>query len=192
MLSESDRKTLLTIAREAMLAAAHQSPAPKLDLASLPPSLTEPRATFVTLNIGHELRGCIGGLYPSAPLAQDVQYHAAAAATEDPRFPPVSAHEAPIIHIEISVLTVPEPVPHQSPEELLQILRPLVDGVILISGWHRATFLPQVWERVPNPVQFLEMLSEKAGGSPDLWRNPATEVLRYQVEIFEEPISSNE
>lgn len=192
MLSESDRKTLLTIAREAITAAAHQRPAPKLDLASLPSPLTEPRATFVTLNIGHELRGCIGGLYASAPLAQDVQYHAAAAATEDPRFPPVSIYEAEVLHIEISVLTPPEPVPHQSPEELIKTLRPLVDGVILVSGWHRATFLPQVWERVSDPVQFLEMLSEKAGGSPDLWRNPATEVLRYQVEIFEEPWASHE
>ncbi len=192
MLSESDRKTLLTIAREAVTTAAHHHPAPKLDLTGLPPALTEPRATFVTLNIGHELRGCIGGLYANAPLAQDVQYHAAAAATEDPRFPPVSVHEAQIIHIEISILTTPEPVPHQSPEELIQILRPLVDGVILVSGWHRATFLPQVWERVPDPIQFLEMLSEKAGGSPDLWRNPATEVLRYQVEIFEEPRDHHE
>jgi AMMECR1 domain-containing protein len=70
----------------------------------------------------------------------------------------------------------------------------LVDGVILVSGWHRATFLPQVWERVPDPIQFLEMLSEKAGGSPDLWRSPTTEVFKYQVEIFEEPrpITNNE
>jgi AmmeMemoRadiSam system protein A len=187
MLSESDRKTLLAIAREAITAAAHQTAVPNINLNTLPPALREPRATFVTLDIDHELRGCIGGLYADAPLAQDVQRHAIAAATEDPRFPPLSTHEVAIVHIEVSVLTPPEPVPHQSPDELLHTLRREVDGVILVSGWQRSTFLPQVWERVPDPINFLDMLSEKAGGPPDLWRDPATEILRYQVEIFEEP-----
>jgi AmmeMemoRadiSam system protein A len=187
MLSESDRKTLLAIAREAITAAAHQTAVPNLNLDTLPPTLREPRATFVTLNIDHELRGCIGGLYAELPLAQDVQQHAIAAANEDPRFPPVSTHEVPILHIEVSVLTPPEPVLRRSPEELLRTLRPEIDGVILVSGWRRSTFLPQVWERVPDPIRFLDMLSEKAGGPPTLWRDPSTEILRYQVEIFEEP-----
>jgi uncharacterized protein len=189
MLSDSDRTALLSIAREAVTAAAHQIAAPELQLDTLSPALREPRATFVTLDINHGLRGCIGGLYADAPLALDVQQHATAAATEDPRFEPVTPQEAAALHIEVSVLTSPEPVPVPSnePDALLKALRPEVDGIILISGWRRATFLPQVWDHVPDPVRFLEMLSEKTGGPPDLWRNPATEVLRYQVEIFEEP-----
>jgi len=187
MLSDSDRSTLLRIAREAVTAAANDQPLPSLDLDSLPAALRENRASFITLTIDHELRGCIGGLQAMMPLALDVQQHAAGAAMEDPRFPPVSRTEAPYLRIEISVLTAPEPVPHKSPEELIAALRPGIDGVILKSGWrHKATFLPQAWEKVPDPVLFLEMLSEKMGASPDAWRYPNTEVFRYQVEMFEE------
>jgi len=187
MLSETDRSTLLVIARESITTAVHNQPLPSLNLHSLSPALNEPRATFITLNIDHELRGCIGGLYASQPLALDVQEHARSAALHDPRFPPVIPSEIPHLHIEVSVLTLPELVAHQSPEDLLEILRPNIDGVMLVSGYRRSTFLPQVWEKVPNKVQFMEMLSEKMGASPSAWRLPTTEVYRYQVEIFEEP-----
>jgi AmmeMemoRadiSam system protein A len=186
MLSDSDRAALLVIAREAIVAAAHNQPPPALNLNSLSPALREPRATFITLNIGHELRGCIGGLYANQPLALDVQEHARGAALHDPRFPPVSPAEVPHLHIEVSVLTPPKLVPHASPEDLLSSLRPNVDGVILVSGYRRSTFLPQVWEKVPDKIQFMEMLSEKMGASPNAWRLPTTEAYRYQVEIFEE------
>lgn len=187
MLSDFDRATLLVIARQAVNAAAANQPMPALDLDSLSPALREERATFITLTIDHELRGCIGGLLAAMPLALDVQQHAAGAALDDPRFPPVSPSEAPYLRIEISVLTPPEPVPHKTPEELIAALRPGIDGVILKSGWrHKATFLPQVWEKVPDPALFLEMLCEKMGAPPDAWRYPSTEVLRYQVEMFEE------
>lgn len=187
MLSPDERSTLLRIARQAITAAANDQPRPGFDVESLPPALRELRATFVTLNIGDDLRGCIGGLYASMPLALDVQEHAIGAALFDPRFPPVSPEEVPWLHIEISVLTPPETVTFHSPDELLTALHPNVDGVILTSGWRRATFLPQVWEKVPDPVRFLEMLSEKMGASPDQWQMPDTEVMRYQVEVIEEP-----
>ena len=186
MLSEPDRSTLLTFAREAITAIAHNQPLPKISLESLSPPMHEERATFVTLTEHGELRGCIGGLYATMPLALDVQHHAVAAATEDPRFPPVAAGEVQHLRIEISILTLPELVPHKSPEDLLAILRPNVDGVILKSGRHRSTFLPQVWEKVTDAITFLEMLSEKAGASPNLWREATTDVYRYQVEVFEE------
>ena len=186
MLSDSDRATLLDIARAAIVAAAADQPLPALDLPQLAPALREPRATFVTLNLRGELRGCIGGLQAVVPLALDVQDHARSAARHDPRFPPVPAEVVPHLHIEISVLTPPEPVLFGSPEELLSQLRPQVDGIILAAGYRRATFLPQVWEKVPDPVQFLEMLSEKMGASPNAWRLPGTEVQRYTVETFEE------
>lgn len=187
MLSDSDRATLLQMARAAITAAANDERPPKLDLATLPPALLEPRATFVTLNEYHQLRGCIGGLYATAPLAVDVQEHARGAALDDPRFSPVGPREVPHLHIEISVLTKPELIPHTSPEDLLAQLRPHHDGVILVNGYHRATFLPQVWEKVPDKVTFLEMLSDKMGASPNAWRDPSTEVFRYEVEEFAEP-----
>lgn len=191
MLTLDDRAAVLKIAREAIAAAVCDRLRPALDLARLSPSLRESRATFVTLNLGGDLRGCIGALYASLPLALDVQEHAVGAALYDPRFPPVSPVEVPRLHIEISVLTPPEPITFHSADELLNLLRPNVDGVILACGWRRATFLPQVWEKVPNPVQFLDMLSEKMGAPPEQWRMPDTEVLRYQVEVVEEPVTED-
>jgi AmmeMemoRadiSam system protein A len=187
MLSETDRSTLLRIARDAIAAVAARKPPPPLDLESLSPPLLESRASFVTLTTPDgELRGCIGGLEARFPLALDVQEHAAGAALNDPRFPPVAPEEVPDLRVEISVLTVPEPIPHRTPEELLAALRPHVDGVVLRAGERRATFLPQVWEKVEVPVRFLEMLSEKMGAGPNAWRFPNVEALRYQVEMFEE------
>lgn len=187
MLSDSERTTLLAVARTAITAAAEGQRPPALNLAALPQALNEPRATFVTLNEHHQLRGCIGGLYAQAPLAIDVQQHAQGAALNDPRFSPVRPEEVPQLKIEISVLTKPELIAHTSPEDLLAQLRPHVDGVILVSGYYRATFLPQVWDKVPDKVRFLEMLSDKMGASPNAWRQPTTEVYRYEVEEFEEP-----
>jgi AmmeMemoRadiSam system protein A len=108
------------------------------------------------------------------------------AATYDPRFDPVTSDEAERLHIEISVLTTPEPIAYQTPDELLKILRPRIDGVMLKQDFRRATFLPQVWEKIPDPQTFLEMLSEKMGARYDAWRSPTTEAFRYQVEMFEE------
>jgi AmmeMemoRadiSam system protein A len=186
MLSDSERHTLLEIARETIRAAAANQPSPKIDLHSLPPALREERTCFVTLTLHHALRGCIGGLEAREALALDVQEHAMGAATLDPRFDPVAPHEVDKVHIEISVLTVPELVTYQSPDELLKILRPTIDGVMLKQGMRRATFLPQVWEKIPDPQTFLEMLSEKMGARYNAWRSPTTQTYRYQVEMFEE------
>jgi AmmeMemoRadiSam system protein A len=120
-----------------------------------------------------------------------VQAHAAGAALYDPRFSPLTPAELPGVHIEISVLTAPELLTFRSPQELLTLLRPNLDGVILSYGGRRATFLPQVWEKVPDPVRFLEMLSEKMGASSQQWRMPDTDVMRYQVEVFEEPAAKD-
>ncbi len=186
MLSPADRSTLLTIARASIVAATAGRKLLPLDVDTLAEPLREHRASFVTLTSEGGLRGCIGGLEPLMPLALDVREHAVGAALNDPRFPPVIPAEVPRLHIEISVLTVPALVPHRSPEELLAALRPHVDGVVLRLGYRRATFLPQVWEKVPDPVSFLEMLSDKMGASPDTWRLPSVEVLRYEVEEFSE------
>jgi AmmeMemoRadiSam system protein A len=125
------------------------------------------------------------------PLAQDVVEHARAAATEDFRFYPVRPEEARALEIEISVLSEPAPLAYTHPDDLFTLLRPGVDGVILVSGRHRATFLPQVWEKVPSPALFLDMLCEKAGLPRRAWRTGHPDILTYQVESFHESVAAN-
>jgi AmmeMemoRadiSam system protein A len=159
---------------------------PPLDAASLTPSLREEGSSFVTLTVHGQLRGCIGSLEPYQSLAEDVREHAAAAALQDPRFPPVEPDELKGIEIEVSRLTRPVPLEYQDAEDLLARLCPHVDGVILRDGFQRATFLPQVWEKIPDRVQFLENLCYKMGAKPDLWRRKHLDVLTYKVEEFHE------
>lgn len=185
-LSLAEKRRLLTLAREAITAAVAGADAPPLDEAALPSALRRPAAAFVTLRRAGELRGCIGGLEARWPLYEDVRRHAIQSATQDYRFPPVGPDELPEIEIEISVLTEPQPLAYGSPPELPGRLRPLVDGVTLGLGQLRATFLPQVWGRVPEPEKFLSMLCEKMGLPADTWRNTRLEVSVYQVEEFAE------
>lgn len=184
-LGPNERATLLSLARRAVGLAAERRPLPRLDLKDLPPSLTEPGCAFVTLTRGGDLRGCIGGLEVRFPLAQDVWEHAYAAAREDPRFLPVGPDEVVELKIEISRLT-PAARLDVPPERIPDSLRPGVDGVILRRRLQRATFLPQVWEKVAAPEQFLDMLSDKAGLPRQAWRQGEVEVFVYQVENFEE------
>jgi AmmeMemoRadiSam system protein A len=120
------------------------------------------------------------------PLILDVQEHAISAAFEDYRFPPVQVGELNRILIEISILTSPNELEYQSTEELLSKLRPGLDGVILKNGFQRATFLPQVWEKIKTKENFLQQLCLKMGANSDLWRKKKLQVLTYQVEEFHE------
>lgn len=185
-LSPSERQLLLSIARQALEAALTGGSLPDLPLDSFSSRLKELGASFVTLTRCGELRGCIGALEPRDPLALDVREHAIAAATQDYRFPPVSPQELPEIEIEISVLTVPKDLEYSTPDDLLARLRPGVDGVTLLDGWRRATFLPQVWEKLPNPQVFLSYLCQKMGAPSDLWCTKKLRVQTYQVEEFHE------
>jgi AmmeMemoRadiSam system protein A len=186
-LSEEEKQILLQLARQALEHGVRGTKLPPLDWSSLPERLHAPGATFVTLTIGGALRGCVGALEPYQPLAEDVREHAIAAALEDYRFPPVRPEELDRIRIEVSVLTRPQPLDYESPDELLSRLRPHVDGVILQDGLRRATFLPQVWEKIPDPADFLDNLCYKMGVAPDLWRRKHLDVFTYQVEEFHEP-----
>jgi AmmeMemoRadiSam system protein A len=185
-LTADEKETLLRLAREALRegVSAHSLPALKLD--SLTPALRAEGASFVTLTIGGQLRGCIGALEPYQPLAQDVREHTLAAALEDPRFPPVSPDEVSGIEIEISRLTFPRNLNYENADDLLSCLRPHVDGVILRDGFRRATFLPQVWEKIPDKAEFLDNLCYKMGEAPDMWRRKHLDVQVYQVEEFKE------
>ncbi|MBN2385879.1 MAG: AmmeMemoRadiSam system protein A [Anaerolineales bacterium] len=185
-LTPEEKQTLLQLARQALEAGVRGQALPPLDLEGLTPALRAEGASFVTLTRGGALRGCIGALEPYQPLAEDVREHARAAALEDYRFPPVQESELAGIEVEVSRLTVPVPLAYRQPGDLLEKLRPGVDGVILRDGVRRATFLPQVWEKIPDPQEFLSNLCSKMGARPDTWRLRLLTVLTYQVEEFHE------
>ncbi|MGQ9718021.1 MAG: AmmeMemoRadiSam system protein A [Anaerolineae bacterium] len=185
-ISPEDRRYLLTLARQTITRALEGQEPPEVDLNTVSEALRRPGASFVTLTIGGELRGCIGSIEPRRPLVLDVQENAIAAAFHDPRVPPRNRRELDQTHIEISVLTVPQLLEYDGPADLLAKLRPEVDGVIIERGWHRATFLPQVWEKLPDPHEFMAHLCLKAGLSADDYRRPGLRVYTYQVEMFEE------
>jgi len=150
-LTASERESLLKLARRSIEAAVAGKPVSGLPPEEITTALTEKGASFVTLTIGGNLRGCIGALEAYQPLMNDVQEHAVAAAMEDFRFPPVSRAEVPHLEIEVSRLTPPQRLEYSQPLELLNLLKPGIDGVVLRDGPRRATFLPQVWEKSRMP-----------------------------------------
>ncbi|HNW95299.1 MAG TPA: AmmeMemoRadiSam system protein A [Anaerolineaceae bacterium] len=185
-LTPDEWDALMRIAKEAVLAAANGRRPAALPSADLPPRLLEDGAVFVTLTKSGQLRGCIGSLEAWQPLAEDVRLRAYQAAVEDPRFPPLEPAELPRIEIEISRLTEPVALPYEHPEDLPRLLKPHQDGVILADGRRRATFLPQVWEQLPRPEEFLSHLCAKMGARPSLWREKVLDVWIYHVEEHKE------
>jgi AmmeMemoRadiSam system protein A len=185
-LTDSERSFLLSLARQSIENCLNNIPLPPLKFSELSLNLKEQGASFVTLTYKGYLRGCVGALEAYQSLAEDVREHAIAAAFQDYRFPQVQAKEIKDIQIEISYLTRPTPLSYENPDELLKKLRPNIDGVVIQDGMHRATFLPQVWEKIPIPEEFLDQLCMKMGAPPDLWRRKKLEVKTYQVEEFHE------
>mgnify|MGYP001133555819 CR=1 FL=1 len=185
-LGQTEQALLLEIARESLNLSVQGEALNAVQLESLPENLRKDGASFVTLTKSGQLRGCIGALEAYQPLAQDVQEHAKAAALQDYRFPQVRPDELSQIAIEISVLTPKTPLQYATPEDLPHLLRPGVDGVVLQDGFRKATFLPQVWDQLPQPAQFLAHLCQKMGASPELWRRKLLTVFTYQVQEFHE------
>ncbi len=185
-LSFDEKRTLLQIARRSMIEAVSREKVTPIQLENLPARLQQDGASFVTLTKEGELRGCIGTLEAYQPLALDVQEHAIAAALEDYRFNPVTPGELDQIEMEISWLSEPQDIDYDKPDSLPDHLRPGVDGVILQDGFRKATFLPQVWQQLPDPKYFLSHLCQKMGASADLWRRRKLQVKIYQVEEFNE------
>jgi len=183
--SSQDRAILLGLARQSLQKAVAGEP-----LTSVPPGLPAlllaKKGCFVTLTIKAELRGCIGNILPDRPLAEAVVGNARLAALSDSRFSPVTPAELPDIDVEVSVLSTPTQLHFISADDLMKKLRPHVDGVVLKIGEHRATFLPQVWDQLPDPNDFLNHLTTKAGLYPQAWRDGNTELLIYYVEAFKE------
>ena len=142
-------------------------------------------ASFVTLNQQGQLRGCIGSLQAHRPLITDIQANAIAAALHDPRFAPLTLAELDVTAVEVSVLSPMQPLDFDSEEHALAQLRPGVDGVVFEFERHRSTFLPQVWEQLPNARQFMAHLKHKAGLAPDFW-TANVRLQRYTVRKFKE------
>ncbi len=149
--------------------------------------LKEKHGVFVTLNKHGDLRGCIGSLEARESVLEGVKHNALNAAFHDPRFRPVDRSEVGALEIEVSILTEPEPLEYRDHKDLLKKLRPGLDGVIIRSGYAGATFLPQVWEQLPDEEDFLAHLCAKAGLPADAWKTKKLEVSTYQVQCFEEP-----
>lgn len=179
-------------------------PAPEPDVAGLP-WLAEPGACFVTLHLlspglgradgppaaaprpdPPRLRGCIGTIEPYRSLLDDVRGNARAAAFRDPRFPELSRAEYPSLHVEVSELSPREPIPYVDRADLVGKLRPGVDGLLLEYGGRRGTYLPQVWDQIPDPSDFLASLVTKARLPQGFWSDDVA-ISRYTVTAYEEP-----
>jgi len=194
-LSDEDQQTCLQIARESIKYGLQQGTALKLITRDYSDNLQQNLATFVTLHKNGELRGCIGALEAYQPLINDIAEHAYAAAFKDPRFPALEKNEFeqldPALEknefeqldIKISILGKPERMTFEDEEDLLQKIRPGVDGLILEQGHNRGTFLPSVWEQVADKKEFLNHLKVKAGLSQQWWDN-AVKISRYETFSF--------
>jgi AmmeMemoRadiSam system protein A len=172
-----------------LLGVARHAIASELSLVATAPqmdgALQRPGATFVTLLCAEELRGCIGSLSARRTLAVDVRENALSAAFRDPRFPPLAAHEFPSLSIEVSLLSAPQIASFATEAELLSRLIPGVDGVALELDDRRATFLPQVWDMIPEPREFVAALKSKARLPADFW-SPQMNVSLYRVTKWKE------
>lgn len=187
----AERRTLHALARQAVREVVTTGHLPQISAAAIAPNLAVPRGCFVTLTRAGRLRGCIGNINPQEPLYLAILENARGAARRDSRFPPVAERELDQLEIEISVLTAPEPLAFASPADLLAKLQPHTDGVVLRIGHHSATYLPQVWEQLPDKEAFLDSLAKKAGCLPSAWRGPDVTVLIYHSESFGDPAAGS-
>lgn len=184
-LTGEERNILLKLARSAIEANLIKGSKVKRP-EEISSTLKEKRGCFVTLHKNGVLRGCIGIIEPIKPLVSAVEENALNAAFRDPRFPPLKKDELSAIDIEISVLTIPKVLEHKDYEDLKKKLKPYVHGVIVSRGYLGATFLPQVWEQLPDKEVFLEHLCQKGGMEKTAWKNKETVIKVYEAEYFSE------
>jgi AmmeMemoRadiSam system protein A len=184
-LSNNDQQELLSLARESIRIRLLFQRDLHIDETAFSPALQQYAASFVTLRNEDKLRGCIGATRATEPLVADVVHHATASAFDDPRFPPLTLEEEAEISIDISVLSTPIPLTFSSEQSLLQQLSPGRDGVIIEVGAHRSTFLPCVWDSLPNKADFLTQLKLKADLTTDFWSDDL-KAWRYETRHFHE------
>ena len=186
MLDEKQGQILVALARNAIAA---QLGLPQTRVDASGDWLKEPSATFVTLTRHGQLRGCIGTLEAHRTLLEDVRANAVAAAFRDLRFSPLTEDEFAETHVEVSLLSAAQPLTFSDEADALRQLRPGVDGIILEHGRQRSTFLPQVWEQLPLPHQFMAHLKMKAGLPADFWSEDIR-LARYTVTKWKEEKAS--
>jgi len=186
LLEYQDRVVLLKLVRSVITAELLKDKSGFVKPKCVSPVLQEKRGCFVTLHLGGSLRGCIGTIEPTTSLFSCVEENAINAAFRDPRFSPLGKDEIDAVDIEISVLTVPRVLKFIDCEDLKKRLVAGVHGVILSQGYCRSTFLPQVWEQLPQKEEFLEHLCIKGGMSRSAWREPGLRVEVYEAEYFSE------
>lgn len=184
MIPENNRKELLGYAKEIIKARIEQR-SPSFELADCE-LYSQNRGCFVSLHKNGNLRGCIGIISPEYPLLEAVKINAINAAFDDPRFFPLQNDELDEISLEISILSVPQELKYCDSNDLIKKLIPEKHGVIISKGFRKATFLPQVWEQLPDPVQFLKHLCTKAGLNPFSWKESDLSVQIYEAEVFSE------
>jgi AmmeMemoRadiSam system protein A len=189
-LSPEQGQLLVKLARHTLMERLGKA-VPQNQIDALSAALKDPcfqisRGTFVTLKINGQLRGCIGNLASDESLVNGVRRNAINAAFHDPRFAPLSAQELDRVEIEVSILTESQPLEYRDGADLLTKLKPDVDGVTIRLGHTGATFLPQVWEQLPQPQDFLAHLCLKAGLADDAWKSGKLQVSIYQARHFEE------
>ena len=182
--SDDQKKALLDYAWRVVEAAAIKEEAPVMSASELErfPIFRLRRGVFVTIDKNERLRGCIGNLISVEPLHQGILINGTNAALRDHRFTPLMKDELPSIRVSISVLTHPQQQ-QWKPEEFAEKLRPGIDGVILICNGKQSTYLPQVWDMISNPEQFLDQLALKQGSRADAWKNPGTVIYTYQATV---------
>ncbi len=180
-LPTQDRDVLIDVARASISHGLKHNRPVEIDPAQFSEALNQPRASFVTLKIAGQLRGCIGRLEAEGPLVQGVAHNAYAAAFADPRFEPLTELEYPQIDVHIAVLTPPQPMTFEGEDDLLRQLRPGVDGLVLEAGRCRGTFLPAVWQTLTDPRRFLDQLKVKAGLASNAWPDDL-HISRYTCE----------
>ncbi|MFK5894655.1 MAG: AmmeMemoRadiSam system protein A [Pseudomonadota bacterium] len=181
LLNKEQQQILLDIASQSILSGLETNQPKRILPEQYSDELQKQRATFVTLNINQQLRGCIGSLSAYQSLVEDVSANAFAAAFSDPRFPNLSVKEFPQLDYHISILSPSKPMIFNSQENLLSQLQPNIDGLILTEGSQRGTFLPSVWEQLSDKKQFLNHLKQKAGLAADYWSD-SIQISRYTVE----------
>ena len=184
-LSAEEQTRLLDIARQSIVLGLDSGTALRLDVAQLEANLRLDSAVFVTLTLAGSLRGCIGSLQTSAPLAQAVANSAFCAAFRDRRFAQVQAGEIENLRIEVSVLSTMELIAVNSRQALLDNLQPDVDGLLMEDQGHRSTFLPKVWEKITTPNEFVGQLMQKAGLAAEHWSS-TIRFYRYHSTSFGE------
>ncbi len=183
LINQQDSKTLLSAARQCIEHGITYGLPTEVKMQDYSATLQNKQSSFVTLHKHKQLRGCIGSLQAKMPLIADVVKNAFLAAFRDPRFQPVITSEIPEIDLDISVLSIPKPVSFTSEQDLLQLIRPGIDGLILHDQGHSGTFLPTVWEQIPDPQTFLAHLKQKAGLPPDYWSD-TIKVERYTTQLL--------